>query len=290
MTTKFVTAIYSNLYGTKFGGRINRGGHYRWSLLSILKITDAHFTCYTDPNEESDLKRFFYEENNISETQLKIIAFNLEDHFFVDLFNKYKDFEIAKQSDRCIELQYMKFIWSVNECIGYDKVYWIDAGLSHCGLIPNRYLSLTGPHNRGFYESSLFNNNFLYNLNLKSENKFLLVGKENMRNFWSGTVRPENFINFDMSIHIIGGLFGGNSNLWYNIVEKFKSYVESVTLNDGRLYHEEDIMTLMFRNHPEIFKHLEFDTWLHPEAPISGLSDDHFTVNKSFYKILEELQ
>lgn len=37
---KFITGIYSNLNGTELGGRPNRHGHYRWSLLSIMKMTD----------------------------------------------------------------------------------------------------------------------------------------------------------------------------------------------------------------------------------------------------------
>jgi len=51
MSVKFITSIYSDLYGTEFGGRPNRGGHYRYSLLSLLKMTDADFLCYTSDRE-----------------------------------------------------------------------------------------------------------------------------------------------------------------------------------------------------------------------------------------------
>ena len=47
MSIKILTCIYSDLSGTEFGGRHARGGHYRWSLLSLLQITDADFLCYT---------------------------------------------------------------------------------------------------------------------------------------------------------------------------------------------------------------------------------------------------
>ena len=290
MKTNFITAIFSNLNGTKFGGRPNRFGHYRWSLLSILKMSEAHFTCYTSEEELEELKKFFFVENEIKEEQLEIIPFDLENHFFKKLFDEYKNFESAKTSDRCIEIQYMKFFWCLKHLNGYDKVYWIDAGLSHCGLIPNKYLSLTGPHNRGYYESTLFNNNLLNNLNKFSENKFVLIGKENFRNYWSGTVNSIHFTNYDNSMHIIGGIFGGDYNLWENVVNLFEKYVYKITINDNILYHEEDIMKVMYRNNPELFKVLEFDTWYHQDAPIPGLSEDHFEKNKSFYKILEELQ
>jgi hypothetical protein len=45
MKVKFITAIYSNLNGTDYGGRQNRGNHYRWSLISLLRMTDADFIC-----------------------------------------------------------------------------------------------------------------------------------------------------------------------------------------------------------------------------------------------------
>jgi hypothetical protein len=290
MKIKFITAIYSDLNGTDFGGRPSRGGHYRWSLLSLLKMTDADFVCYTSNAEYDDLYNFFHTQNNISEDKLKLVKFNLSDHYFSELFKKYKDINGARRGDRCIEIQYMKFIWFLSEDMSYDYYYWIDAGLSHCGLIPNKYLTPGGPHNRGYYESPLFNNTFLSNLIKNTEDKFTIIGKENDRNYWSGTVNPKHFFNYDRSYHIIGGLFGGKKELWDNILELFKKYVYQVTEEDGRLYHEEDIMTLMYRNHEDMFKTYQFDTWWHENERIAGLDMlEHLKSNKSFYKVLEEL-
>jgi GR25 family glycosyltransferase involved in LPS biosynthesis len=287
---KFITAIYSNLNGTELGGRPNRHGHYRWSLLSILKINNADFVCYTSDEEFDDLERFFYEENNISREKLQIVKFDLRNNEFSDIINKYKDVEGVKRGDRCIEIQYMKFIWFLLEDKSYDYYFWIDAGLSHCGLIPNKYLSLSGSHNRGYYESSLFNNIFLNNLLKKTGDKFSIIGKENERNFWSGTVNPKHFFNYDRSIHVIGGMFGGRKELWETILELFKDYVYKVSEEDKRLYHEEDIMTLMFRNHSELFYNFYFETWWHENERIEGTNmEEHVKNNKSFYKILEEL-
>jgi len=287
---KFITAIYSNLYGTELGGRPNRHGHYRWSLLSLLKMSDADFICYTSDEEFEDLERFFYEENNISREKLQIVKFNLSNNEFSEIINKYKDVEGIKRGDRCIEIQYMKFIWFLSEDKSYDYYFWIDAGLSHCGLLPNKHLSLSGPHNRGYYESPLFNNEFLKNLIKNTGDKFTLIGKENDRNFWSGTVNPKHFTNYNRTIHIIGGMFGGRKELWDPIVQLFKDYVYQVSEHDKRLYHEEDIMTLMFRNHPELFYDYYFETWWHDDERISGTDMvEHIKNNKSFYKIIEEL-
>ena len=76
MSVKFITSIYSDLHGTEFGGRTGRLGHYRNSLLSLLKMTDADFLCYTSERELESLKNFFYTQNNISESQLKFQIFN----------------------------------------------------------------------------------------------------------------------------------------------------------------------------------------------------------------------
>ena len=289
-SVKFITAIYSNLSGTELGGRPNRHGHYRWSLLSILKMTNGDFICYTSDEEFEDLERFFYEENNISREKLQIVKFNLHDNEFSDIINQYKDVESIKQGDRCIEIQYMKYIWFLSEDKSYDYYFWIDAGLSHCGLIPNKHLSLSGPHNRGYYESPLFNNLFLDNLIKNTGDKFTIIGKENERNFWSGTVNPIHFIEYNRSIHIIGGMFGGRKELWDPIVELFRDYVYKVSEHDKRLYHEEDIMTLMFRNHPELFYDYYFETWWHEDERMAGTDmAEHVKNNRSFYKILTEL-
>ena len=287
---KIITAIYSNLYGTELGGRPNRGGHYRWSLLSLLKMNDADFVCYTSEEELESLEQFFYIENDVNKTKLQLKVFNLVDNEFNKIIEKYKDVESIKRGDRCIEIQYMKFIWFLSEDMSYDYYFWVDAGLSHCGLIPNKYLSLTGPHNRGYYESSLFNNTFLINLLKNTDDKFTLIGKENDRNFWSGTVNQKHFTKYDRTIHIIGGLFGGKKELWLPIINLFKGYVNEVSEYDKRLYHEEDIMTLMFRNHPELFYNYYFETWWHENERIAGTNmEEHVKNNKSFYKILEEL-
>ena len=288
MSTKIITAIYSDLNGTELGGRPNRGSHYRFSLLSLLKMTDADFLCYTSDREIESLKEFFYSQNNISENQLKFQVFDLENCKFKDLINSRKNVEDIKRGDRCIEIQYSKFSWWWNEDKSYDNYYWVDAGLSHCGLIPLKYLDEQHHSMRRFYESRLFNNDFLKNVIEDTGDKFLLFGKENDRNYWSGTVDPKWYVNYDRSIHIIGGMFGGHRDKWDNIVTTFENYVQSVLGNDNGLPHEEQIMTLMYFNHQDLFYRKHFDIWWCRDNAPQGTSDELFKNNKSFFKILEE--
>jgi hypothetical protein len=288
--TKIITCIYDNLYGTEFGGRIGRGYHYRWSLVSLLKMTDADFICYTSESEVDSLSDFFYGQINIDRNKLQIVPYDLNQNYFKEIIEKYRILDEVTKSDRCIPLQYMKLMWYLMEDKSYDYYYWIDAGLSYSGLIPNKYLGMSEGYVEKLFFSELYNNNFLSNLIKFSDEKFTIIGKENQRNYWSGTVNPKHFKIYDSTIHVIGGLFGGKKEMWDLIVELFKNSVNNVTQEDGRLYHEEDFLTLLFRNHSELFNMLHFDTWWHENANIPGLDiTEHLKHNKPFYKILEEL-
>lgn len=287
MSIKFITSIYSDLYGTEYGGRMNRGSHYRFSLLSLLKMTDADFLCYTSDRELESLKNFFYEEYQISPQKLKFQVFDISQTKFGDLINQYKNIEETKKSDRCIEIQYSKFHWWWNEDKSYDYYYWIDAGLSHCGLIPLKYLTDNGLIRR-YYESSLFNNEFLKNLIKDTNDKFIIIGKENDRNFWSGTVDIKWYTEYERSLHIVGGLFGGHKSKWDEVVNLFENYVSNIIVEDRNIPHEEQVMTLMYYNHKDLFERKHFDIWWCRDNAPRGTSEELFQQNKSFYKILEE--
>jgi hypothetical protein len=141
---------------------------------------------------------------------------------------------------------------------------------------------------RRYYESSLFNNEFLKNLIEDTGDKFLILGKENDRNFWSGTVDRKWYKEYDRSLHIIGGLFGGHKSKWDEIVKLFETYAENIMRTDQGIPHEEHIMSLMYFNHKELFERKHFDIWWCRDNAPRGTSEELFEQNKSFYKILEE--
>lgn len=288
--TKIITSIYCNLNGTKFGGRNGRRDHYRLSLLSLMKMDDAFFVCYTSKEEYNELFEFFFTHNNISNDLLELKIFDLENNVTSELINKWKILDETKLSDRCVEIQYMKFFWVKEELKDCETIFWFDAGLSHCGIIPDKYLDINNNNvSKHYYESNIFNNNLLNNLITYTESKFLLVSKENIRNYWSNTVNPIHFITYNNSKHIIGGFFGGKVELWDNIIYLFTKYLYKVTEHDKKLYHEEDILTLIYNNHHNLFKTLEFDIWWHENNVTKDCPTDYLIKNKSFYKVFEDL-
>ena len=286
MRIKILTSIYSDLYGSDMGGRPGRKDHYRFSLLSLLKMTQADFICYTSERELDSLIDFFYTQYQISEDRLKFVVFDLSQNEYSQYINEVKNLDSIRTSDRCYEIQYSKFSWFKNEDKSYDYYFWFDAGLSHTGLIPDKYLNAEGY--RGYYESTLFNQKFLDNLINYIGDKFLLVAKENSRNFWEGTVDPKFYTTYDNSVHVIGGFFGGKTELWDKVVSEFDKSVKMILPEQKRLFYEEHFMSLMYQNHKDWFKTLNFDIWWHEDNFKEG-TKEFFQQNKSFYKILEEL-
>ena len=286
MKVKIITCIYSDLSSLKMGGRTHRKDHYRFSLLSLMKMSQADFLCYTSEREIDDLKQFFYETHNISKERLKFEVYDLTNSDYADVLNPMKGAPSSFVSDRSYEIQYSKFSWFRREDKSYDYYFWFDAGLSHTGLIPDKYLSGNGY--QVYFESSLFNDKFLENLLNFAEDKFVIVAKENSRNYWEGTVDPQFYEVYDNSVHIIGGFFGGKKELWDQVVDTFDGYVKKILPIQQRFFYEEHFMSLMYQNHKEWFKPLSFDIWWHEDNHKEG-TKEFFEQNKSFYKILEEL-
>ena len=286
MRVKIITCIYSDLSSLNMGGRSHRKDHYRFSLLSLMKMSNADFLCYTSEREIEDLKNFFYILHNVSKEKLKFEVYDLTNSDYADVLNPMKEPSVSSVSDRSYEIQYSKFSWYNKEDKSYDYYFWFDAGLSHTGLIPDKYLS--GKGYQVYFESSLFNDNFLNNLLNYCEDKFVIVAKENSRNYWEGTVDNQYYNVYDNSVHIIGGFFGGKKELWEKVVPTFDQYVRLILPVQKKFFYEEHFMSLMYQNHKEWFKTLNFDIWWHEDNFKEG-SKEFFEQNKSFYKILEEL-
>lgn len=262
MKTLILTSIYSNLWGTEFGGRPGRGFHYRHSLLNILNIKPTKVVCVTSKEEINDLKDFFYVRNGVSSSLLEFIEFDLKNTKYFDKIIKIKDVENAKKSDRCYEIQYNKFFWFelIKDCQNYDRIYWFDAGLSHGGLFPDQYRKSN--KSDGYYQINLFTPQYLNYLNLLTQEKILLISKNNLGQFfWSQHLPTQYYNQFDRSEHIIGGFFGGTPQKFIKLCESFDNLLTFLLNKENSLYMEELLMTCLYFNQKDDYITLKFDDW-----------------------------
>jgi hypothetical protein len=290
--TTIVTAVYNNLYGTNYGGR-QRDIHYFNSLKTIMRMSDAKFIIYTNDHEKLDT----YLKNNLDDKNVNYVLI-LESLDAVPnkiRIDQLKNLEEVQKSFRCFELQYFKIFWLLQNLqeSNNEYIYWIDAGLSYSGLIPDKYLNIDGhTYYDKYFNSKLFNNQFLHNLIQFTEDKFFAISKDNDLFFYDHTI-PENFYNqYCNKRHIIGGLFGGKSSVVKKIGDQFVSLLDRLLKECNILYSEEQVLSAIYYNNIEMFKPKLFDLWWH-EDNIKNLYDgkeqEILSKNKSFYKVLEEL-
>ena len=291
MKIKIISAIYFDLYGTDLGGRPGRNDHYLYSMNSIMNISDAYFTIYT--NDKNKLDNFYTTYYPDKLNRFTSVEYDLRNTQYKDRINKIKNIETTKQSDRCIELQYSKLDWLNINNYDCDYIYWIDAGLCYSGLLPNKYLKVGKSYNDSYYGSDLFSNLWLYNLITYTKDRVFICAKENLKNYWDSSLPYKYFITeINSDYHIIGGLFGGCADRVNILYDKFLKLISSLLENENYLYSEEQILSCLFVNYPQLFISEIFDTWWHEDNIKGHLDSDSAKIfiqnNKSFYKILEK--
>lgn len=306
MKVKFVTCIYTGLDHTYMGGRPSRFAmRYKMSLLCLVNsMKNADFICYASSNDIDALREFFYNHELISEHRLKFVEYPLETSLFSSRLKELRSSLVLPKTDRCHELQYMKLNWVMNEDGSYDRYYWIDAGLSHCGLIPPEYRILGGwefPNGnptreyeqRQYYDSIMFQPPFLDSLLEKTGDKFLVCGKENISDRWSGPLPDKYYSGEGLNshghpyndVHVVGGLFGGSFDKWQQITPIFNQTIDSLlseTASNSDIkgfFDEEAILSYVYAHHKDWFNVLHFDRW--GSDPTRG---------KVFYQLLEDLR
>lgn len=291
MKTLLYTAIYNDLYGSEYGGRPSRKIHYNYSLLNILNLKADKYLCYTQQSDIEDLKNWFYIENNISPDLLEFKIEELRDFKYKKQLDKLKNPEEIKKIDRCYEIQYNKFIWGkdiINKYSkDYEKIYWIDAGLSHSGLFPEKFAQSDTYYK--YFNFSLFNKGFLDHINNITSNKIILIGKNNTNEYYWSSTLPEKYYNdyakYNRDIHIVGGLFGGDPKIFLSFINEFLGYTIELLNTEKTVYYEEIIMSFIYFIYivykPYNINLLFFDDWY--DRGLTTYTDK----TKFFYNLFE---
>ena len=262
MKTLYLTAIYANLNGTDLGGRISREHHYKWSLLNILNTKPSKVVCFTSKEELPELEAWFYETQGVNKELLEFRVYDLYNCDHYDLIQANKDVKFVKAGDRCHEIQYMKFFWSklIEDRHDYDRMYWIDAGLSHGGLFPDEYYM--GDKWERHFLISLFTPELLSKWNNDSADKVVLFSKTNVdRYYWSQSIPCTYYNKYDKSRHVVGGMFGGTPKAYDELTVGFEKLLLELLDKEDELYHEELLLSCMAVNAPEKYNIYKFDDW-----------------------------
>lgn len=276
----FVTCIYDDLHDTKIAGRHNRGTHYAFSLGQIVKI-GAPIYCYTD---RINLYRYMPSFLKHGYDNVNFISYNLFESPYHHDIQKIKNKKVKQYLDspawrqRSVEIMWGKFDWIIDaaERIGLEDnkyLYWIDAGLSHPGVLPEKYNTVhnsieykTNAHeyNLRFYNDLIFNNNFPdYLVEKTGKNKFLSFMCKHPQHS-----DPSNFKIHDGFFKgtVVGGLFGGNVKKMYHVAKEGKKICEEL-IKAEYLIKEEDILTYVLNkdyNESE-YTVYSFKTWYHED-------------------------
>jgi len=239
VNTKLVTCIYNGLNRTKLCGRLNRDRPYQYSL-GCIADSGADIVCYTSPGELESLEKYFFDKPNIAFATKDL--YSLHFHQQVDKIRDDNDAvyrQTAEWRDRCVEIMWGKFLF-IKEAIrnnpDLNYVFWIDAGLSHPGIIHSRFnpnyehnIDFIWDLNKETYPTTfrndlIFNNQFINNLIRYTGNDSILnIASTNPQHprltFDDGRTHPFNG-------SVVGGLFGGNVGLVDKYCDKVIEYFQ----------------------------------------------------------------
>lgn len=254
----FATCIYDGLHGTKFGGRNNRFERYILSLISIAN-TGADIICFCAAADYDNISRRLTRH---AITNVSVVVLELETMAFhqATMDIKSKGLDNLSSGDkffweqRCPNIMYGKFVFLEHVVdLGYDNVYWIDAGLASPDVL------CEPDYTKKSNYDSLFNPTFVEWLTNRTET--LLAFRHTQPN---STRIPLKYIATPCNdtACIIAGLFGGPTALVRLMISAFNTKLGEC-LNNGELYSEEGIMDAVFCDNREMFEALSFQSWYH---------------------------
>lgn len=268
----FTTCIYDDLHNSYMNGRLNKGSQYSFSLSCISKIGSPIY-CFTD---KKNLMKFAPVFIANAADNLRFVSYNLEDLPFsqklTEIRKEKSDMFVDNPSwkHRCAEIMWGKFVWIKHIAEQLDDeeyLFWIDAGISHDGLIPaSRYNSSYGRHfpNQSTTHQSTMLNDKLF------DDKFPGLLKEytgdKILNIAAKTPQHSDYMPLTYERcypgSVIGGIFGGKVSLMKGYCDKILDAATKV-MEEGYIVKEEELMTYILNTNPDAFKVFQFNSWYH---------------------------
>jgi hypothetical protein len=262
---KFVTAIYNELHHSPYGGRLNRNNHYLFSLKCLAGMGEP-ILCYTSSVDKAEIEEYLF-KNTITNVSLEV--FELNSMKYHDAIHQLK--HVNKEiyaldniwTNRCVELMWLKIFWLEIEAIKYpnDKIFWIDAGISHNGILPKRFKSNPiDTVEQSHQHDLIFTHKLVDKLDKLSDNNLFTFYCSNRQHSY-----PELYSKTQtLPGSIVAGLFGGTYSSINFLKDGFDNIVNYI-LSKNTLLPEELIFTLVYQKYPDKFEIYEFDTWYHED-------------------------
>jgi hypothetical protein len=300
-----VSAIYSHGINSIIGGRGRNIDFYFSSLRNIANF-NVPFVLYTEPENvkksEVLLSPYF--------KHLKVIPYELSSFLYYDRFINWKKDNIdfsTYLNDRNEILCYSKPYW-VKDTI--EKEYfkelnisnqylWIDSGLTHHGIFPEKVggLELLIKYDDKYYypnnPQNMFSPKFSTKLSsyITSLNRLFfcsLPWQGDCRNIIKTLLTNNLITDGDLYIkeHLIGGIFGGDKDLFLQFFQKYESMLKLFLDSNIHVLEEQIFSTLNYLD-PSLLHREFFDTWwfYSPGEPNSFLSSEQ----NSFYKVFTKI-
>lgn len=285
MKPQFVTAIYTDLEGTRFNG--NTSTLYDRYKNSLKSLADGGYSivCYTSRYHLSDLAKFFEDCPNV-----RLVAEELTENYYHYDIEAIKDLKPKYIQDtswrsRCVEIMWGKFYWlwkNISELEADESLFWIDAGLFHGGLISNNFRS---PDSKNFYDFDLITQkrNLHQDLCRFTEDKVLNISYSRINH---GDEDFQAVYQYRPSYSVVGGIFGGKRDQLLTYLAKATLHMQFV-VDHKRLMKEEEIMFHMNFREPDLYKVFTFNNWYHEdwEKMYNPNSDTSFS---DFFKVIRE--
>lgn len=268
MKTKFITAFYTDLKGFPYFCHDNPARHDRYlHSLRVLDNMHTEIICYCN-NSQYDLLDQYIHKFNLKNIKVKIS--NLQDFNFAS-----KMIRIKQDTNNFLfyhEIDWNKiYLLDKEYDVEYDYIYWIDVGLSHPGLFPNKYNPnheySDGMSNNFFTYSflNLFSSTLVNKLNQFCNDKLITIQNEEL---WHNTDDINKYLdgNFKYKALSVGGIIGGHTSKLRWFIDYFNLLADKC-LNQNFILNHEAIISFIYESKPEYFNNFIFQTWYHPDYP-----------------------
>ena len=257
MKTKIVTSYWMDAEGYPYQGAYPvRKVRYLGSLIAHCLGSKLPVVCYTHKKSLDEIINL-KNEYNLDNLEIKLLELNdvkfhkeiseiREKNFYTETTNFGLD-------GRGPEIMWGKFDVLEREIEGFDRVYWVDAGLQHPGIFPWRYckkynkleehIGLTSAWWADmdvFDFKSLLNDKIYEKLNLICQNKIMFITSYGPQ---IGYPFVQNkILNYSFETpYPVAGMIGGDTKILKKYVELFWEFAKKV-LDSQILCVEEAIM------------------------------------------------